>query len=88
MCRAPKLPANVNSMIGSVTKSQEQGKRAYRKGTIHNEEQAKDEQASPASSVLLKLGKPVPNGGLITFVQSGVSNQAEDQDAHALLLFL
>ena len=56
--------------------------RAYRKGAIDNEEEAKDEEASTATTVLLQLCQAIANGCLVAVVQARVCNQAEKQHPH------
>ena len=55
---------------------------AYRKGTIHHEEEAQDEQAGPASMRLLQLGQRIADGGLISVVDVRMGNGPKHQDCN------
>lgn len=55
---------------------------SYRKGPVHNEEKAQDEEACSSSMCLLQLRECIANGGLIGVGQVRVCNGAEHQDAH------
>ena len=55
---------------------------AYRKGTVHNEEETQNEQAGLASMCLLQLGQRVADGGLISAVDVRVCNGPKHQDCN------
>ena len=52
---------------------------AYRKCAVDNEEEAKDEETSAATAILLQLGQPIANGGLIVVIDIRICNQAKEQ---------
>lgn len=54
----------------------------HRKGAIHNQEEAQDEEAGSPRVCLLQLREGVANGGLVSAAQIGVGNCAEHQNAH------
>ena len=68
-------------MLALLARQHDQRK-AYRKGAVHNEEEAQDEEACSSSMCLLQLRQGIANRRLICAAQVWVGNGPEHQNTH------